>query len=527
MALALGLVSLASARRSPQHVGKKLPEIKRNIVPREQAAPEEPEKNAAPMFLTNKTKKFAVNGSAIPEVDFNIGESYAGLMPISSKKNASELFFWFFPSKNPAARNEILIWLNGGPGCSSLEGLLQENGPFLWQYGTFKPVRNQWAWTNLTNMVWVEQPVGTGFTQGTPTATSEDDVASQFLGFFKNFVDTFALQGYTVYIAGESYAGYYVPYIANAMFEAKDKEYYNISSIMIYDPSLSYDVVQEHIPVTAFVDYWAPLLDLNASFVESLHNMSNACGYTAFMEENLVFPPKGPLPTPPNVDLSDDSCDTFDAVFYAASAINPCFDIYQVATTCPLLWDVLGFPGSFDYVPDGAFIYFNRTDVQKAIHAPIQEWLECTNVNVFVNATDNSPPSALSVLPKVIEAADRVIIGHGILDMILLWNGTLLATQNMTFNGAQGFSVPPSEWDDFYVPYHTEYESQLGSIAGAGVMGQYHTERGLTLVTVELSGHMVPQYAPSAAYRQLEFLLGRVPTLGTVGPFTTMPDTSY
>jgi carboxypeptidase D len=57
-------------------------------------------------------------------------------------------------------------------------------------------------------MVWVEQPVGTGFSQGEPTATSETDVADQFLGFFKNFVNTFAMQNYTVYIAGESYAGY-------------------------------------------------------------------------------------------------------------------------------------------------------------------------------------------------------------------------------------------------------------------------------------------------------------------------------
>jgi carboxypeptidase D len=347
------------------------------------------------------------------------------------------------------------------------------------------------------------------------------------LGFFKNFVDTFAMQGYTVYIAGESYAGYYVPYIADAMITANDTEYYNISSIMFYDPSLSYDVVQEHIPVTAFVDFWGPLLDLNSTFLADLHNMSDACGYTSFMEQGLQFPPKGPLPTPPNADASDESCDTFTAVFNAISLVNPCFDIYQVATTCPLLWDVLGFPGSFDYVPDGAFIYFNRTDVQKAINAPIQEWLECTNNDVFVNGTDNSTPSGLSVLPGVIENLDRVIIGHGLLDMILLWNGTLLATQNMTWNGAQGFSTPPSEWDDFYVPYHVEYENQLGSIAGAGVMGQYHTERGFTLVTVDLSGHMIPQYAPSAAYRQLEFMLGRIPDLGTVGPFTTMPDESY
>jgi carboxypeptidase D len=59
--------------------------------------------------------------------------------------------------------------------------------------------------------------------------------------------------------------------------------------------------------------------------------------------------------------------------------INPCWDVYQVATTCPLLWDVLGFPGSFGYLPEGASVYFNRTEVQKAINAPIQEWEECSN----------------------------------------------------------------------------------------------------------------------------------------------------
>lgn len=47
---------------------------------------------------------------------FDVGESYAGLLPISSEKNsnASELYFWFYPSANPAAEDEIVIWLNGG-----------------------------------------------------------------------------------------------------------------------------------------------------------------------------------------------------------------------------------------------------------------------------------------------------------------------------------------------------------------------------------------------------------------------------
>ncbi|KAI9719041.1 MAG: hypothetical protein M1812_003671 [Candelaria pacifica] len=509
----LGLLCLTSAR-SPQHVGKSLPKAAKQI--RGEPARGIPQISKRATYYNNKTEAFSVNGTGIPDVNFDVGESYAGLLPISSAPNeTSKLYFWFFPSANPAASDEITIWLNGGPGCSSLEGLLQENGPFLWQYGTLAPVPNPYTWVNLTNMVWVEQPVGTGFSQGTPTATSETDVASQFLGFFKNFVDTFDLQNRKVFITGESYAGYYVPYIADAMFNANDTKYYNVQATMIYDPSTSSDSVQEEVPVVAFVDYWSGLFNLNASFSADIHKRADSCGYTSFLNDYLVFPPKGPLPAPPNSSVP--GCDIFGDVFNAVSLVNPCFDIYQVATTCPLLWDVLGFPGSFDYLPAGGSIYFNRTDVKKAINAPDIDWMECTNTDVFVNNTDNSPPSGLSVLPSVIERSQRTIIGHGSLDMILIANGTLLMIQNMTWNGAQGFTSAPS--DEFFVPYH--YESSNSTLAGSGVFGTTHTERGLTWVEVALSGHMIPQYAPSAAYRQMEFLLGRIESLTMMGDFST------
>ena len=84
------------------------------------------------LFLNNATQKFVVDGTKIPDVDFDVGESYAGLVPISSNANETrELFFWFFPSSNPLATDEIVIWFNGGPGCSSLSGLLTVCTPRL------------------------------------------------------------------------------------------------------------------------------------------------------------------------------------------------------------------------------------------------------------------------------------------------------------------------------------------------------------------------------------------------------------
>jgi carboxypeptidase D len=134
----------------------------------------------------------------------------------------------------------------------------------------------------------------------------------------------------------------------------------------------------------------------------------------------------------------------------------------------------------------------------------------------------------------VIERTNNVIIGHGLLDYLLLANGTLATINNMTWNGAQGFSSAPTS--EFFVPYNptigyvieeTVDQSSIptipvGLVGGGGVMGVTHTERGLTFVTVNLAGHEIPQYVPTASYRQLEFLLGRIDSLTQqVDHFTT------
>jgi carboxypeptidase D len=79
---------------------------------------------------------------------------YSGMMPVDSSTPDSEMFFVFEPRVGGDPVDEITIWLNGGPGCSSLEAFLQENGKFIWSWGMANAQENMYSWVNLTNMLW-------------------------------------------------------------------------------------------------------------------------------------------------------------------------------------------------------------------------------------------------------------------------------------------------------------------------------------------------------------------------------------
>ena len=126
-----------------------------------------------------------------------------------------------------------------------MTGLIKENGPIIWQQGTQNFTKNAYTWVNLTNMVYVEQPVGVGFTQGTPNITNEVELGQQFAGFWKNFMQAFSLENRKVYITGESYAGFYIPYIADTFISAQDDRYYNLAGVAINDPIIGDNTVQQ------------------------------------------------------------------------------------------------------------------------------------------------------------------------------------------------------------------------------------------------------------------------------------------
>ena len=369
-------------------------------------------------------------------------------------------------------------------------------------------------------MVWIEEPIGSGLTLGSPNITNEYELAQQFLGFYKNFVDVFGLYKWKTYFTGESYAGAYAPYIANAFILENDTDYYNLGGISINNPFIGDTTVQAQITVKPFVDYWSNILYLNNTFTNYLDQLQNDCGYQAYLDKYFNFPPPNEqFPILPNAEsvTGNSTCDVIGITMDAIAEINPCFNMYRITETCPFPYDVRkNFDGGYFHPDDGEY-YWTRMDVLEAIHAPLNS--TCDADILFVNNEDNSLGAAQNgVLQRVIEHTGNVIIGSGRQDFLLSTNGTILALQNVTWNGKQGFQQYPNQ-NDFFVPYHPEYTT--GSMAGAGKQGTWGSERGLTFYEIQLSGHMLPGDTPGAGYRVLELLTGRIKDLSQPGDFTT------
>jgi carboxypeptidase D len=156
------------------------------------------------------------------------------------------------------------------------------------------------------------------------------------------------------------------------------------------------------------------LFPFNNTFEAELATLDQKCGFTAFLNEYLVFPPKGIQPSAPT---STGGCDMFDALFTGASFLNPCFSTYHITETCPFAEDPIINPA------DGVE-YFNRPDVQAAINAPRMTWNVC-QLGVFADDVDEAQPPSFGVLPRVIERLNRTLIVSGQLDLTLPTNGTL------------------------------------------------------------------------------------------------------
>lgn len=132
---------------------------------------------------------------------------YTGWLDIGPK----HLFFWYFESQNDPAADPLTLWMNGGPGGSSLLGLFQENGPCLINEHGNGTVHNPWGWSRNSSLLFVDQPADVGWSyidEGYEVARDSQEAAVDMHRFLQIFVsEIFPHKRFSdFHISGESYA---------------------------------------------------------------------------------------------------------------------------------------------------------------------------------------------------------------------------------------------------------------------------------------------------------------------------------
>ncbi|XP_026804092.1 venom serine carboxypeptidase-like [Rhopalosiphum maidis] len=146
-------------------------------------------------------------------------ESYSGYLTVD-ETYGSNMFFWFFPAANGNADAPVLLWLQGGPGASSMFGVFNLHGPFSVQYqcDDVKLKLRDHAWTTTHSVLYVDNPVGTGFSytaDDSGYSTDQTAVARNLYAALVQFFELFPeYRNNDFYVTGESFAGHYVPAIS-------------------------------------------------------------------------------------------------------------------------------------------------------------------------------------------------------------------------------------------------------------------------------------------------------------------------
>ncbi|KAG7271273.1 hypothetical protein CRUP_034746 [Coryphaenoides rupestris] len=148
-------------------------------------------------------------------------KSYAGYLTVNKEYN-SNLYFWFFPAQARPETAPVLLWLQGGPGGTSMFGLFVEHGPYVVNKNMTVSFRD-YPWTSRYSVIYIDNPVGTGFSftdDDKGFAQNQDDVGRDLYSALTQFFQLFPeYQANDFYATGESYAGKYVPAISHYIHE--------------------------------------------------------------------------------------------------------------------------------------------------------------------------------------------------------------------------------------------------------------------------------------------------------------------
>ena len=422
---------------------------------------------------------------SIPDYSYK-GKLYSGYLDVSDVKK----FHYMFNYAHEDYENKpLVLWLNGGPGCSSLDGWANEHGPMqLDEEGKFK--LNEYSWNRVANMIYLESPGDVGFSYIDSKLEQDlfidDKIAAQdnlkaLINFFEKFP---SMKNKDFYISGESYGGIYVPMLAYNIIEYNknkvESEKIKLKGILVgngvadwnYDATIStYDFIFTH-HLTSYENR----LDYNKyCLMNETYNSQKCDEIINIIEKDInginLYDYLRECKTPQNLkseSYSNSKYYQYARWFFKRKKKNN-LDLEEDESTTPCFDDT------------NIQNYFNRKDVQSALHVTAKStWYVCSGV--VSNRYKILPEGSIWTYPTLIKEGIRILIYSGDTDVVVPYNGNQAWIKDLKLEVEE----PWRQWRAF---------NDMNNVSGYIV--KY---KGLTFCTIKGTGHMTPMWKPKESF---------------------------
>ncbi|XP_057424271.1 serine carboxypeptidase-like isoform X1 [Lotus japonicus] len=414
---------------------------------------------------------------------------YAGYYPIQHS-HAARMFYFFFESRN-SQEDPVVIWLTGGPGCSSELALFYENGPFKIA-DNLTLVWNEYGWDKVSNLLYVDQPTGTGFSYSTDLRDIRHDekgVSNDLYDFLQAFfAEHPQLAKNDFFITGESYAGHYIPAFASRIRQgnlANEGIHINLKGLAIgnglTNPAIQYKAYPDYALDMGIITKGTHGR-LNKVLVPACELSIKLCGTdgkAACLAANIVC----------NVIFSDimlHAGDINDLAMGKTIGIAKEQDelycllhkYYDIRKKCE---------GSLCYDFSNMEKLLNQKSVRDSLGVGKIRFVSCST-EVYAAMLVDWMRNLEVGIPVLLEDGINLLVYAGEFDLICNWLGNSRWVHAMEWSGQKEFVASPD------IPFVVD-GSEAGSLKNYGP---------LSFLKVHDAGHMVPMDQPKAALEMLK-----------------------
>jgi len=383
-------------------------------------------------------------------------ETYSGFLTVN-KTYDSNLFFWYAPAQF-SEKAPLILWLQGGPGGSSLFGFFIEHGPF-YVTDQLELKKRSTAWSLPYNVLYIDQPVGTGFSYTKNElgyATNQEMVANDLYEALNQFYTMFPdLLDEDFYVTGESYAGKYVPAIAYKIHQMNSQP----------DKEMT-------IPLKG--------LAIGDGLCDPLHQMD----YGDFLYQVGLLDDSDKAEVDKHADLAKISME-LEQWHQATIEFDNILDIVENRTGLTFYYNYLlsKQPAEFDNYPK----FLEKPEVRRAIHVGNLTYHDISLV-AHQHLFDDMSKTIRPWLETLLESDYKVMIYNGQLDVIIAFPQTENFLNALDWSGKYIYAMTPRT---------------IWKVRG-DVAGYVRKAKNLTQVMVRNAGHILPFDQPKWAFDMIQ-----------------------